>query len=119
MLGVTLFGLLLTPVFFYSIDWLGESNVFRSPAMHFANRLSLDVLTLKPFRWTARAAWHQLAARRASRRRVDKATREIADVNSLPHPPQVNGTKPKLMTPSMRKHLEAADAAAGGIAHDE
>ncbi len=24
MLGVTLFGLLLTPVFFYSIDWLGE-----------------------------------------------------------------------------------------------
>ena len=31
MLGVTLFGIFLTPVFFYVIDWLGTSPVFRSP----------------------------------------------------------------------------------------
>ncbi len=27
MLGVTLFGIFLTPVFFYVIDWLGETRV--------------------------------------------------------------------------------------------
>ena len=31
MLGVTLFGIFLTPVFFYVIDCLGESTLFRSP----------------------------------------------------------------------------------------
>jgi len=33
MLGVTIFGLLLTPVFFYVIDWLSSTKVFRSPEM--------------------------------------------------------------------------------------
>ena len=28
MLGVTLFGIFLTPVFFYTIDWLGETRLF-------------------------------------------------------------------------------------------
>ena len=28
MLGVTLFGIVLTPVFFFTIDWLGESRLF-------------------------------------------------------------------------------------------
>ena len=28
MLGVTLFGIFLTPVFFYVIDWLGETRLF-------------------------------------------------------------------------------------------
>jgi len=30
MLGVTLFGIFLTPVFFIVIDWLGGTNVFHS-----------------------------------------------------------------------------------------
>ena len=30
MLGVTFFGIFLTPVFFNVIDWLGETPVFRS-----------------------------------------------------------------------------------------
>ena len=30
MIGATLFGLLLTPVFFYVIDWLGDTHVFRA-----------------------------------------------------------------------------------------
>ncbi len=29
MLGVTLFGILLTPVFFYAIGWVGETELFR------------------------------------------------------------------------------------------
>src|SRR5262249_56160217 len=28
MVGVTMFGIVLTPVFFYTIDWLGEARVF-------------------------------------------------------------------------------------------
>ncbi len=31
MLGVTLFGIFLTPVFFFVIDWLSESHFFNSP----------------------------------------------------------------------------------------
>jgi multidrug efflux pump subunit AcrB len=33
MLGVTLFGIFLTPVFFYVIDVMGESEVFQSPRL--------------------------------------------------------------------------------------
>ena len=40
MLGVTLFGLVLTPVFFVVIDWLGESKFFRLKAVRgFGNGL--------------------------------------------------------------------------------
>ena len=38
MLGVTLFGIFLTPVFFYTIDWLGGTPLFASRAMHFVGR---------------------------------------------------------------------------------
>jgi hypothetical protein len=50
MLGVTLFGLLLTPVFFYSIDWLGDAHLFRSLVMRRLNRLSLAIVSFKPVR---------------------------------------------------------------------
>ena len=36
MIGVTLFGIVLTPVFFYTIDWLGASRLFNSRAMRIA-----------------------------------------------------------------------------------
>ena len=32
MLGVTLFGIFLTPVFFYVIDWFSEMRPFITPA---------------------------------------------------------------------------------------
>ncbi|HEY2251093.1 MAG TPA: efflux RND transporter permease subunit, partial [Planctomycetaceae bacterium] len=50
MLGVTLFGIFLTPVFFFAIDWLGGTRVFASRAMRIASALSLGLLTLKPLR---------------------------------------------------------------------
>ncbi len=46
MLGVTLFGLFLTPVFFYVIDWLTASRLFASRGMRLAGSIGIDVLTL-------------------------------------------------------------------------
>jgi multidrug efflux pump len=48
MLGVTLFGIFLTPVFFYVIDWLGGARVFSSPLMCRALLLTHYVMGLNP-----------------------------------------------------------------------
>jgi len=131
MLGVTLFGLLLTPVFFYSIDWLGGSHVFASAFMQRVNHVSLAVVTLKPFRWTARMAWHRLVAARQSSRTPKPAIRgrtdgqhvgleELIDSKSPSGTPPINGRAPiNLKTPSMKKRLEAADVPASGMPNDE
>src|SRR5436190_10532543 len=42
MLGVTLFGIFLTPVFFFLVEWLGESRVFRTPWVVRLNEASLN-----------------------------------------------------------------------------
>jgi multidrug efflux pump len=116
MVGVTLFGLMLTPVFFYSIDWLGERNFFASQLMHHLNRASLAVVTLQPFRWTARAAWHQWSAKRRSVRTPPLRGERPAGADPLP----VNG-KPHvhLKTPSMRTRREEADASATAMTSDD
>jgi multidrug efflux pump len=65
MIGVTLFGIVLTPVFFSAIDWLGASHLFASPAVHRLGSLALDVLTLRGLRKMGRlAARARLAAPR-------------------------------------------------------
>jgi multidrug efflux pump len=46
MIGVTLFGIFLTPVFFYVINWLSESRPFTTVRVERASALALDVLTL-------------------------------------------------------------------------
>jgi multidrug efflux pump len=46
MLGVTLFGIFLTPVFFYTIDSLSESRFFNSPALRWINTILLDIASL-------------------------------------------------------------------------
>ena len=117
MLGVTLFGLLLTPVFFFSIDWLGERHLFASPFMQHVNRASLAVLTLAPIRWTARAAWHRATGRRKRPFPVPAHKRpvETVDLDSAP----VNGKTPYLQPHVMRKQLEAADAPAVGLSREE
>jgi multidrug efflux pump len=51
MLGVTVFGVFLTPVFFYTIDWLGGTRLFASRAMHWMGELPRRIfrpLTLIP-----------------------------------------------------------------------
>jgi multidrug efflux pump len=46
MLGVTFFGLLLTPVFFYVIDWIGEAWLSRDTWFRRAADAGLDLLRL-------------------------------------------------------------------------
>jgi multidrug efflux pump len=50
MLGVTAFGLLLTPIFFSTIDWLGGTRLFASRALRAAGDVSMGVLTARPIR---------------------------------------------------------------------
>ena len=45
MLGVTIFGILLTPVFFYLIDSMSESHFFASPWMRRISTIALAMLT--------------------------------------------------------------------------
>jgi multidrug efflux pump len=45
MLGVTLFGIFLTPVFFFVLDGLGESRLFRSRFMQRVGSIGLVVIT--------------------------------------------------------------------------
>jgi multidrug efflux pump len=70
MLGVTLFGLLLTPVFFYSIDWLGEAHLFRLPFMQRLSGVSLAIVSLRPVRSTVAETWSRLLAARRPRLRI-------------------------------------------------
>ena len=55
MLGVTVFGIFLTPIFFSTIDWLGGTPLFASRAIRGAGSLSLAVVTARPLRqWVGR-----------------------------------------------------------------
>src|SRR5262249_20380828 len=47
MLGVTLFGIFLTPVFFFVVDWLSETRLLNAPWVRRLNEASLNLLTLK------------------------------------------------------------------------
>ena len=71
MLGVTLFGLFLTPVFFFTIDWLGGTPVFASWAMRLAGRWSLNVVSLRPVR---EYAHRMLVARSKKKATVPKSS---------------------------------------------
>jgi multidrug efflux pump len=64
MLGVTVFGLFLTPVFFYAIERLGGARVFRSPLLAAINQISLDLISLRTVRRFVR---ERLAAARRPR----------------------------------------------------
>jgi len=57
MLGVTLFGIFLTPVFFVLIDWASHWHVFHSPLLARVNRASLDLVRLGPARRGLHRAW--------------------------------------------------------------
>jgi multidrug efflux pump len=88
MLGVTLAGLLLTPVFFYVIDWLGGARAFSSRHAHLLGAALLDVTTLG----LRRAALH--VVRRYRRRRapvVPSVNGAGVVVAVAPVKPSVNG----------------------------
>ncbi len=64
MLGVTIFGVVLTPVFFYTIDGMGETKFFNSRAVRFVGWLVLDCLRLG-FLWRPLRAGARLISREA------------------------------------------------------
>jgi len=81
MLGVTLFGIVLTPVFFFTVDWLGESRFFHSRIVHRISNIALEVVSLRSVR---KMAGHALRS-----------------MKSPPVNGQVNGkVKEKSITPS-------------------
>jgi multidrug efflux pump subunit AcrB len=50
MVGVTLFGIVMTPVFFHTIDWLGESRLLHSRLARRLSAIIIDVISLRPAR---------------------------------------------------------------------
>jgi multidrug efflux pump len=64
MLGVTLFGLFLTPVFFTVVDRISRTRFFTSRAMRVLGTALLMVLTLGLV-WLVRRMWEEYNARRA------------------------------------------------------
>jgi multidrug efflux pump len=51
MIGVTLFGIFLTPVFFFTIDWLGNTRMFASHVADNLGHWSLALLTAPVHAW--------------------------------------------------------------------
>ena len=92
MLGVTLFGIFLTPVFFYVIEWFSELWPFNTPEAKHAGTLALDVLTLGYVRRLARRCWRR-AAEAARERRPGRplAPRRPATRHSRPIAPRLAG----------------------------
>jgi multidrug efflux pump subunit AcrB len=78
MLGVTFFGILLTPVFFYLIDTVSESRFFRSPIVRRIGSIALLILTFGAFGWIG-SIW--MAAR-------SKMSESAEDDQSQPPPPK-------------------------------
>ena len=83
MLGVTLFGILLTPVFFVLVDWMADTKLFRSRTLRFVARLLIDILTLGLLRLVM-----VLASRRARRpaTKAPKPALSDAELDALPAP---------------------------------
>jgi multidrug efflux pump len=77
MLGVTLFGIFLTPVFFFVIDRLGHTRPFRSPGLRRVSGAVLGVLSLR-FLWplARRLRAHWFATLRRSVQNASSTRRE-------------------------------------------
>jgi multidrug efflux pump len=96
MLGVTLFGILLTPVFFFSIDWLGETRLFHSRLAHRVGAIALDIVALRSVRRVAAHAVRAMASRNGhapTNGAVGKQQRNGDDIPAVVH--QGNGSKPR------------------------
>ncbi len=72
MLGVTLFGVFLTPIFFSTIDWLSGTRLFASRAVHWIGDCSLRLLTLRPL-------WSLPGKLRRRRSQPQRTTEEEAE----------------------------------------
>jgi multidrug efflux pump len=80
MLGVTLFGIVMTPVFFYTIDRLSGSQLLDSPPVRLAGGVALDALRLGFLFRALRAA----AARLTAQARSSHLTRALFSREARP-----------------------------------
>ncbi|HEY2881146.1 MAG TPA: efflux RND transporter permease subunit, partial [Pirellulales bacterium] len=94
MLGVTVFGLFLTPVFFSTIDWLGGMPIFATQAMQLTGRWSIAVVSLKPLRdWLAQ---RPAVTAKATRKRLPVTEPQPINVAATNgHPSPLNGGNAK------------------------
>ncbi|HEV7998723.1 MAG TPA: efflux RND transporter permease subunit [Planctomycetaceae bacterium] len=106
MLGVTLFGLLLTPVFFYSIDWLGEAHLFRSLVMKRLNSLSLAIVSLRPVRTPLAESFARFAARRRPKLRIASTNGHGANGHGANGHASLEGEAPRIGTDGHGASLE-------------
>ena len=88
-----MFGIVLTPVFFYTIDGLGQSKFFNSPFMQIASGIVLDCLRLG-FVWRALRAAPQLFRREAPPPAAGEAGGNPAERNG--HSDEQRSTKDKI-----------------------
>jgi multidrug efflux pump len=81
MLGVTLFGIVLTPVFFFTIDWLGER--FSWAGTHWLGRVALYGigLLMLGIPWLLMWATSQATSRSRGRARIAKPMAEAGRAN--------------------------------------
>jgi multidrug efflux pump len=70
MIGVTIFGLFLTPVFFCVIEWLAEGRLFRSRWVRRAGQGGLDLLRLQPVGRLLRVLAQKSRSRPAATRNI-------------------------------------------------
>jgi len=115
MLGVTLFGIFLTPVFFFTIDWLGATPLFASRAMHLAGDFSLAMVSLRPIReWVQQRRRVRTSGQPAPANGMGSG---VSSPNTLPaetvaFPAETitvsaGGTPPKSMAPGAASHQSA------------
>jgi hypothetical protein len=100
MVGVTLFGIFLTPVFFYVIDVLGETAMFRSRALRLASKAVLILLNVLTFGIVTGPVWVIRQIRRELSRPARRAPAEkvLAPHDSeLPEPEE--SPEPELVSP--------------------
>jgi multidrug efflux pump subunit AcrB len=88
MIGVTLFGIFLTPVFFYVIDRLGSLPVFQTPSMRMTGLVLLHILGVL----TLGLSWLLVLLFRELRRRERPAA--AAAIAPLPPPAPPPGDNP-------------------------
>ncbi len=81
MLGVTFFGILLTPVFFSVIDWVGTTPALHSHVAEKANRILLGIFAFGYVRQFGR--WTRQTALRAGVRGQESGVREDAGVSHI------------------------------------
>lgn len=103
MLGVTMFGIVLTPVFFYVVEHAAEFSIFSHGRLHRIGAILLDLLRFGPLQRLIVSGWQtvrQRAARTEPTRRGGVAQAEVSVENSgrqepthgRPHPTgHVNG----------------------------